>query len=475
RLQVRERFRTDLPILRLHSDRGGEFPSDLLRDFCRRGDHPVGPAPSGVSWVEPLPGTAPEEVAIGSGAAPCVASGGAEPGGAESEGAGSGGAEPWGAEPSGAEPAGVEPGGTMSGGAESRRTASSGGPAVRDSTAGDTGAGVAGVAVGAGGTAGAAAIGPGGARTGGTGAAGIGSVKGAGARDPTEPGAAGVRGARAVLGVPSSTGLTPPLLCPPPDQSKLPLQLASSLPAPSPYTEHNGDLTERREPASRSASPVPTGCRVPRLRPPPVPGTHAMTLRPSSLPLCVPLPPPPESSLPTVPDPESDRARAASPTVSRLLATVVTEPSFESTAASALVAELVDFAAACRLDYATALVAESESARRSAPREWHDTLRTTLAALGFTPSIAVPSLFLRTDTSLPPFYILVYIDDLVFATADTEALTLVKSELQKRHTCTDLGELRSYLGLQNTPDRARRTITLTQSHMVHQVLQCFSF
>ncbi|CAI7911814.1 unnamed protein product [Closterium sp. NIES-54] len=49
-------------------------------------------------------------------------------------------------------------------------------------------------------------------------------------------------------------------------------------------------------------------------------------------------------------------------TVSRLLATVVTDPSFESTAASALVAELVDFAAACHLDYATALVVESESA-----------------------------------------------------------------------------------------------------------------
>ncbi|CAI7762227.1 unnamed protein product [Closterium sp. NIES-54] len=112
---------------------------------------------------------------------------------------------------------------------------------------------------------------------------------------------------------------------------------------------------------------------------------------------------------------------------------------------------------------------------REAPREWHDTLRTTLAALGFAPSTADPSLFLRTDTSLPPFYILVYVDDLVFATADTEALALVKSELQKRHTCTDLGELRSYLGLQITRDKARHTITLTQSHMVHQVLQRFGF
>ncbi|CAI7820347.1 unnamed protein product [Closterium sp. NIES-54] len=112
---------------------------------------------------------------------------------------------------------------------------------------------------------------------------------------------------------------------------------------------------------------------------------------------------------------------------------------------------------------------------RQAPREWHDTLRTTLAALGFAPYTADPSLFLRTDTSLPPFYILVYVDDLVFATADTTGLAHVKSELQKRHTCTDLGELRSYLGLQITRDRAQRTITLTQSHMVQQVLQRFDF
>ncbi|CAI7790663.1 unnamed protein product [Closterium sp. NIES-54] len=106
---------------------------------------------------------------------------------------------------------------------------------------------------------------------------------------------------------------------------------------------------------------------------------------------------------------------------------------------------------------------------------WHDTLRTTLAALGFAPSTSDPSLFLRTDTTLPPFYVLMYVDDLVFATADTEALAHVKSELQKRHTCTDLGELTIYLGLRITRDRAQRTITLTQSHMVQQVLQRFGF
>ncbi|CAI5935101.1 unnamed protein product [Closterium sp. NIES-64] len=372
-------------------------------------------------------------------------------------------------------------------------------------------------------------------------------------------------------------------------------------------------------------------------RPPPVPGTHRMSLASVYYSSACPFAFPPESSLLHLPTLESDSLRAASPTVTRLLATVVTDPSFESTAASALVTELVDFAARCRLDYAASLVAESESVcppsvggectlstdvledtqeefqwsgscftssrvctclplretrmhltiptprsyaeaiegpyssqwqaamdaemaswkstgtyvdavpppgrtsqrqgvdyfqtfsptskmttlrvllhiaahrdyelhsldfsttflqgslheeiwlrrppgftgsfppgtqwslrrpvygLRQAPRKWHDTLRTTLAALGFAPSTADPSLFLRTDTSLPPFYILVYVDDLVFATADTAGLAYVKSELQKRHTCTDLGELRSYLGLQITRDRARRTITLTQS------------
>ncbi|CAI7871782.1 unnamed protein product [Closterium sp. NIES-53] len=65
-----------------------------------------------------------------------------------------------------------------------------------------------------------------------------------------------------------------------------------------------------------------------------------MTLRPSTAPQRIPLPCPHASSLPALADPESDSLSTASPTITRLLATVVTDPSFESTAASALVAEL---------------------------------------------------------------------------------------------------------------------------------------
>ncbi|CAI7818087.1 unnamed protein product [Closterium sp. NIES-54] len=612
---------------------------------------PQGPAPSGVSPVDPLPGTAPVEGAGSGDAEP----GGEEPGGAEPEGVEPGGAESEGAESGGAEPRGV----ALSGGPASAsprlspqqlrewlvRHAHLRSGATGARGGGDAGAGGAGVTAGSGGAGGTAAAGPAGARTRGAGAAETDGVGGAGAGNPTEPrttgaggsctdgagaggagvGGTGAGGARAagagavdpgaggaggtvrprqnfvpllqqVLGVPSSPRLTPPLLCPPPDQSQPPLLSASPLPVPSPSTEQSRSLTERREPASRPVSPVRTARCFPHSRPPPVPGTHAMALRPSSVPLRVPVPTPSESSLPAVLDPQSDHARAASPTVSRLLATSVIDPSFESPAVSALVAELLDFASAsashpsiggeCALGtdvfedrqedfeclaaalprFASMLLApegdpdapdiptRALTQRRSrAPppganivdgiwifrvkrppgsppafkaryvaqgfsqrqgvdyfqtfsptpkmttlrvllhvavqRDYelhsldfstpflqgslHEEIWTTLAALGFAPSTADPSQFLRTDTSLPPFYVLVYVDDLVFATANTEAL--VKSELQKRHTCADLGELRSYVGLQITRDRARRTITLTQSHMVHQVLQRFGF
>ncbi|CAI7910969.1 unnamed protein product [Closterium sp. NIES-54] len=446
------------------------------------------PAPSGVSQVDPVE---PVEVAVDSGAAP----GGAEPGGAEPECAESGG--PPGVLPR-REP--LSPQRLREWYAECcSRAAGATGPAARGASGagaagGASGAGAAGAAgpagVGAAGAAGAA--GPGGARTGGTGAAwaggaaGVGAVgagavatRGAagagavGARAVSIGGAAGARaaggtgaagavgvvvgdpgaeGTDAVSAVSGGTARPRPYYVPLLQQSQSQLQPASPLPGPSPYSGPTRGLTERREPESRPASPesrpasresrpelpiraVCTGCRVLRQRPPPVPGTHSMTMRPSTAPQRVPLPSPPTSSLPDGPDPESDSLRAASPTVTRFLATAVTR----------------------------------------APREWHDTLRTTLAALGFAPSTADPSLFLRTDTTLSPFYVRVYVDDLVFATADTEALAHVKSELQKRHTCTDLGELTSYLGLRITRDRAQRTITLTQSHMVQHVLQRFGF
>ncbi|CAI7755987.1 unnamed protein product [Closterium sp. NIES-53] len=243
------------------------------------------------------------------------------------------------------------------------------GPGAAGAT-GATGVGAAG-GVGAGGSADAGT-----SEGAGAGAAGAGGATGAGA-PAGSPGAvpAGSGGTprprpyfvpllEQVLGLPPSLGFAPSFACPQPVQSQSLLQPVSPLPAPSPYTGPTGSLAERRAPASCPASPARPACtrrRTSRPCPPAVPGTHQMALRPSTASLRVPLPSPPASSLPAFPDPESDSLRAASPTVARFLATVVTDPSLASTAASALVAELVEFAASCRLDYAARLVAESAS------------------------------------------------------------------------------------------------------------------
>ncbi|CAI7839002.1 unnamed protein product, partial [Closterium sp. NIES-54] len=282
---------------------------------------PQGPAPSGVSQVDNLPGTAPVQVAA-PGAAPGAASGGAtyggsvsggaEPGGVGSEVAGSGGAEPGGAEPEGVEPRDAESEGAESGGAEPRGAASSG----------DTGAGGDAVTTGAGSTGGAVAIGPEGARPSGAGAARTGCVGCAGDGDPTEPGAAGAGGAGARgagVGGPGEggAGATGARVGGPGAGGAGAAVGGAVDPGAGAAGGTSGGLTECREPAPRPFLPVRTARYAPRSRPPLVPYTHTMALRPSSVPLCVPLHAPPESSLPEVPDPASDCARAASPTVAR--------------------------------------------------------------------------------------------------------------------------------------------------------------
>ncbi|CAI7733984.1 unnamed protein product [Closterium sp. NIES-54] len=312
----------------------------------------------------------------------CVPVRGAESGGAEPGGAEPGGAEPWGAGSAlvasrsasratgaGGSPVTPGPGGARTGGAGA---VGAGGAAAAAGVglAGASGAAGAGATGGVGAGVGAAGASPaaGAAATGGVGA-GVGPARGtAGAAGST--GAAGPAGVGAVeaegaAGAGAATGGTGavPVECTQPVQSPSPFQPISPLPAPSPYAGPTRDLAEHREPASRPASPVRTtraNRRTPRPRPPAVPGTHQMTLRLSTAPLRVPFLSPPESSLPVLADTASDSLCAATPTAARLLSTVVTDPSFESTVASALVAELVDFPARCRLDYAS-LVAESAS------------------------------------------------------------------------------------------------------------------
>ncbi|CAI7787395.1 unnamed protein product [Closterium sp. NIES-53] len=398
--------------------------------------------------------------------------------------------------------------------------AASAGRARVASAGGGGGTGGAGGAAGPGGTGAASAGGV--AGSGGARAATAGGARAAGAGGTTGIGGAGPVGAlRHLLGLPLAptefpvADTTPLLLFP----QLLP---HSPLPALAPYTTATESLTERREPkthASTSERREPekreyVPARVRRPRAPVVPSTHDMKLRPSSVPQRVVLPSPPASSLSDVADPPSDLPRASSPKVTHLLATVVTGPTFSSLAASALFTELVDFAAAHHLDYLAGLVSDPDPTYPPSVggeaalgcdvledrQEELECLATTLSHLATMP-LALEgdpdALYIPTPRSYKKaisgehssrwqtamdaemaFWKSTgnYIDEVPRPGANIVThMWIFRAELQERHTCTYLGELHSYLGVHITWDRARCTITLTQSHMVHHVLQRFGF
>ncbi|CAI7868118.1 unnamed protein product [Closterium sp. NIES-53] len=213
--------------------------------------------------------------------------------------------------------------GARGAGATSHTGATGAGGARPTSPGGNGGAGGAASARGAGGTGGAAAAaaGAGGAADAGgaggaTRATGTGGAGGTtGARGPSAAGASGAAGAGGAGGAAGATGAEGAGAAGAggagaADQSQPQLLPGSPLLALGPHTEVTESLTERCEPETRASTSV-RARRVACPRPPAVPGTHGIALRPSFVPQRVVLPEPPVSSLPHVPDPQSDLARAA--------------------------------------------------------------------------------------------------------------------------------------------------------------------
>ncbi|CAI7922743.1 unnamed protein product [Closterium sp. NIES-54] len=205
-----------------------------------------------------------------------------------------------------------------------------------------------------------------------------------------------------------------------------------------------------------------------------------MALRPSSVPLRFPLMSPPASSLPDDSDPESDL----------------------STASSALVAEIVDFAAACRLDHAASLVAESKFdcppsiggecalgtdvlEDRQEDFECLAVVVTHLTAMDVEMA-SWKSTGINVDAVPPPRANIV--DDMwIFRVKRPPGsppifkARYVAQGFSQRQGVDFFQILLPYPEDHSSGAAARRrsiaqhTITLTQSHMVHQVLQRFSF
>jgi hypothetical protein len=119
---------------------------------------------------------------------------------------------------------------------------------------------------------------------------------------------------------------------------------------------------------------------------------------------------------------------------------------------------------------------------KQAPRAWYERLKRELESMGFTASQHDPSLYFghfdsngkRVDSSVgdgvTTVMPVVYVDDILIAGKDAAAVNKIKKELSEAFDVHDLGDARVFLGMEITRDRAAKTITLTQSRAVQDLI-----
>lgn len=102
---------------------------------------------------------------------------------------------------------------------------------------------------------------------------------------------------------------------------------------------------------------------------------------------------------------------------------------------------------------------------KQAPRTWHTRLDAELQSIGFTASVADPGLYTYSESKSPAF-IIVYVDDILIAAESPSVVTDIKGKLMAAFEAHDLGAASHFLGMSIQRDRKARTLKLTQTRYV---------
>ncbi len=105
--------------------------------------------------------------------------------------------------------------------------------------------------------------------------------------------------------------------------------------------------------------------------------------------------------------------------------------------------------------------------------KWYDTLKRTLADLGFRISEVDPGVF-HTCIGDDPVIIAVHVDDCAITSSSMKALQESKRHINECHSITDLGPIHWLLGIKITRDCDAHTITLSQESYIDTITQHFN-
>ena len=106
---------------------------------------------------------------------------------------------------------------------------------------------------------------------------------------------------------------------------------------------------------------------------------------------------------------------------------------------------------------------------KQAPRVWYQTLTLFLESIGFYHIDADYSLFRNKAGTM----IAIYVDDLLLAGPDKDAIQSLKAQFAERFKMTDLGPCHYYLGVEVIRNRATKELWLTQRQYLRQLLAKF--
>ncbi len=109
---------------------------------------------------------------------------------------------------------------------------------------------------------------------------------------------------------------------------------------------------------------------------------------------------------------------------------------------------------------------------KQSPRAWYQKIDTFLVESGFTRSIADHSLYFMQEGQ-HVVIVIIYVDDLIILASLMSSMKALKAMLEKEYEMSDLGELHFCLGVEFVRDRATRSITMSQSKYVVDVLKRF--
>jgi transposase InsO family protein len=109
---------------------------------------------------------------------------------------------------------------------------------------------------------------------------------------------------------------------------------------------------------------------------------------------------------------------------------------------------------------------------KQAGRTWNQRIDTELKAKSFIPIVADPCVYVyRRGSTI--VIISLYVDDLLLCSDSLAQLERVKAELSASFQMEDLGEAHFVLGIEITRDRKARTLTISQSAYVTDVIKRF--